>query len=534
MASEYGIQFKRSNIATTIPSPEALLEGEISINLQDKKLFTKDADGNIINIGFDYDMYLGSNNYVKENGGPISGVLTYINGAEDNIATGSNLNLAHKGYVDNSISSALSTIDYGAFIVRTGDTMQGNLDLLGQANTGNSATTFDFVDNTYIRRDGGKTITGNLNLLVTPNSDNHIINRIYADNRYIRSTGGLATGDYTFSNGTVKITGTTDLASTTTKKLTVNGVAQFNGDVNVGSTSSAKNTKLFGSSQIGRVVSDTHIIIGTMNFTNSSIVGVNELKITGGLDVGGNVSIGTTSANTVTVTGSVSVTNNISFSNSSQFNIGSTGLAVKSGSSTSVEFKPYGLRLKNDSSGSAANPGGLRYNPTSGTVQYYDGSRWRNVGTPGSPLGTVYMFPINAPIPAGYEVLDGHAITTASHPKLYAWLVAYSGGKFGGRLPDWRGRFVRGYGGNSGNYFEDQGDAIRNITGSIDTGIHKSGDPTGAFTSVKNRSSESNKYNEGWRMTFDASKVVPTANENRPLNVAVKWFIKATDEFNEL
>ena len=95
--------------------------------------------------------------------------------------------------------------------------------------------------------------------------------------------------------------------------------------------------------------------------------------------------------------------------------------------------------------------------------------------------------------------------------------------------PDYRGVFLRGLGGNSASLGELQGDAIRNITGS--TGIFTSqGWPTSSgalFTKASGDGDNGGRSNEGHIIYFDASRVVPTAEENRPINKAIRYFIKA-------
>jgi hypothetical protein len=50
---------------------------------------------------------------------------------------------------------------------------------------------------------------------------------------------------------------------------------------------------------------------------------------------------------------------------------------------------------------------------------------------------------------------------------------------------------------------------------------------TGVFSgSYKNRSREATDNSNGWNLNFDASRVVPTANENRPVNYAADYYIK--------
>lgn len=52
MATIKQIQFKRSNVAGKRPLPVDIAEGELAINIKDSTLFTKNADGQIIDLGF--------------------------------------------------------------------------------------------------------------------------------------------------------------------------------------------------------------------------------------------------------------------------------------------------------------------------------------------------------------------------------------------------------------------------------------------------------------------------------------------------
>jgi hypothetical protein len=109
--------------------------------------------------------------------------------------------------------------------------------------------------------------------------------------------------------------------------------------------------------------------------------------------------------------------------------------------------------------------------------------------------------------------------------------------------PDARGQFLRGKnnGRADGNQDPDgerslgnfQTDAIRNITGNVgDFGvaIGAGNGPNGAFQS-KNLTTSfiggSGSGNQG--ADFNASRVVPTAADNRPKNIAVNIFIKIND-----
>ncbi|WP_306291879.1 hypothetical protein, partial [Rodentibacter rarus] len=78
-----------------------------------------------------------------------------------------------------------------------------------------------------------------------------------------------------------------------------------------------------------------------------------------------------------------------------------------------------------------------------------------------------------------------------------------------------------------------QGDAIRNITGQFNA--YRRTDkshlvmPSGAFVNKQTvNGAMGNGGSDNWAMTigFDASRVVPTAGENRPRNIALLACIK--------
>ena len=147
--------------------------------------------------------------------------------------------------------------------------------------------------------------------------------------------------------------------------------------------------------------------------------------------------------------------------------------------------------------------------------------------TDGLEVGMVVAWTLPSNPSDSYLECNGQSIDSTKYPKLYALMH---------NTPDYRGVFLRGLGGNSASLGVTQGDAIRNITGtmggsnSIDVGLWDYG--TGVFyqfnqgrNSVANGRSWYSYVSQG--MGFDASRVVPTAEENRPVNKAVRYFIKA-------
>lgn len=131
-----------------------------------------------------------------------------------------------------------------------------------------------------------------------------------------------------------------------------------------------------------------------------------------------------------------------------------------------------------------------------------------------------------------YLECNGQSVDNSKYPKLYALMH---------NVPDYRGVFLRGLGGNSATLGELQGDAIRNITGTISITSPNNRDfqlfgeettSSGALGlnnyTYRRMSSDSDRSgNTPSAFSFDASRVVPTASENRPINKAIRYFIKA-------
>lgn len=142
-------------------------------------------------------------------------------------------------------------------------------------------------------------------------------------------------------------------------------------------------------------------------------------------------------------------------------------------------------------------------------------------------------------IPAGYLLCNGAAVSRTDYAALFAAIgTIYGEGDESTtfNVPDFRGKFLRGYlDGTSAALGTAQGDAIRNLTAG--SSMFLSG-ATGAFsdygTGMLRLSSTSwvEALSTGetriFSMSFslDASREVPTAAENRPVNYAVNFIIK--------
>lgn len=144
--------------------------------------------------------------------------------------------------------------------------------------------------------------------------------------------------------------------------------------------------------------------------------------------------------------------------------------------------------------------------------------------------------------PPGTLACDGSEISREAYKELFQVLGTKAGAGDGVstfNLPDMRGVFVRGTGGSAAALGTTQGDAIRNITGSFAEILYQHG--TGGISGPSclqcfytNDNAHSNKQGTSYEtllsdtgdfIGFDASRVVPTAAENRPVNVALLWCI---------
>lgn len=147
--------------------------------------------------------------------------------------------------------------------------------------------------------------------------------------------------------------------------------------------------------------------------------------------------------------------------------------------------------------------------------------------------------------PPGTLACDGSEISRAAYDELFAVLGTKAGAGNGSttfNLPDLRGQFVRGTGGNAAELGAEQNDAIRNIEGIITA--YESWGTNGVLNPVLDSAYTSNVFEKiasgtnrravlndlgdpasNYGLHFDASRAVPTAAENRPVNVALLWCI---------
>ncbi|MBA0162121.1 tail fiber protein [Pectobacterium versatile] len=141
--------------------------------------------------------------------------------------------------------------------------------------------------------------------------------------------------------------------------------------------------------------------------------------------------------------------------------------------------------------------------------------------------GIPLPFP-TAVAPSGWLKCNGQTFDKILYPVLASRYPS-------GVLPDLRGEFVRGWDDDRSvdagrALMSSQSDAIRNITGSgaMTTGAYP-GVFSGAFThsAIDVTQITANTFTSQNGFAFDASRVVPTASENRPRNIAFNYIVRA-------
>ena len=160
------------------------------------------------------------------------------------------------------------------------------------------------------------------------------------------------------------------------------------------------------------------------------------------------------------------------------------------------------------------------------------------------PVGVPVPWPLETP-PTGWLKCNGAAFSSEKYPKL---AKAYPTNK----LPDLRGEFIRGWDDGRGvdagrTILSAQGDAVRNIYGefkTVNTENYSIWESVGSFKGavVPLAPSTNNSYFSFTRsmvtertdgavypkvIGLDASRIVPTANENRPRNIAFNYIVRA-------
>lgn len=216
--------------------------------------------------------------------------------------------------------------------------------------------------------------------------------------------------------------------------------------------------------------------------------------------------------------------------------------------------------------------GMFRYNTDSNQFEGYQNGSWGTIGG-GSAIFSVDWWPgARAAVPAGYVVADGQTLSRTAFPTAWTGIAAANvpvvadalwisdptrrgcfsqgDGTTTFRVPDYNGKFSgslgavfqRGDGGlSSGTIGTIQTDALQNITGPLSSrsgggslGPLLGGGAGSPFTTTSLATGAAGVPTvpatganaNADITTFDASRVVRTATETRPLNVTGVWIIK--------
>lgn len=158
-----------------------------------------------------------------------------------------------------------------------------------------------------------------------------------------------------------------------------------------------------------------------------------------------------------------------------------------------------------------------------------------------TPVGTIAYFGRSGTI-AGWLALDGKQYLRSQYPEFVANCPnLYTNGSSAEyfKILDCRGYFLRSLDGGRGVDSQPsramasiQNDAIRNITatgGFFERYDATAGQLQGAFyldKSKNNNLGSNDSDRDNWALGFDASRVVPTAGENRVKNMAFPLYVK--------
>ncbi len=173
-------------------------------------------------------------------------------------------------------------------------------------------------------------------------------------------------------------------------------------------------------------------------------------------------------------------------------------------------------------------------------------------GSGGVPVGTIIAWPVatNPEDMGNWLECNGQSISQSVYPELFALV--------GSKIPDFRGLFLRGYG--SQNYAQQngsnvgvtntthtsgalgyiQGDAMRVVWGTMGNHPLKVGSKRNLDSNLELRSgalyrehtwgqsyTDASGRDVGVSFGFNSSRITPTAQEVRPVNMAVRYLVRA-------
>lgn len=147
------------------------------------------------------------------------------------------------------------------------------------------------------------------------------------------------------------------------------------------------------------------------------------------------------------------------------------------------------------------------------------------------PVGALIMGPVNTM--AGFLLCNGQAVSRTDYAALYNVIgtaFGFGDGSTTFNVPDYRGCFLRGLGGDSAaDMYTKQAMGLPNITGNVISQEDGRTRVSGAFYRSGGSSDRPSYASNGGIVSMDASRsnsVYGAANEVRPVNFAINYFIK--------
>ena len=237
MASK--ILLKKSTTASAVPTTSDVDVGEVAVNTEDKRLFTQDNGGSVVELGTTPSSVAVTGNATVGGTLGVTGTTT-LGTANITTATVSSAlsvptptqdaHAASKGYVDTEVSSAVATVI---------DSSPAALDTLNElaaalGDDPNFSATITTSIGTKLPKDGSEAMSGNLDLgtnkvvnVVDPTSAQDAATKTYvdtADATKLNLSGGTMTGDITMGANSVTSTATPSTDDELTRKGYVDSI----------------------------------------------------------------------------------------------------------------------------------------------------------------------------------------------------------------------------------------------------------------------------------------------------------------------
>lgn len=152
------------------------------------------------------------------------------------------------------------------------------------------------------------------------------------------------------------------------------------------------------------------------------------------------------------------------------------------------------------------------------------------------PIGTITPSVKTANY-GNWLLCNGQAVSRTTYADLFALIGVNFGAGDGTttfNVPDYRGKFLRGLGGDAAeDIYTTQAEGLPNITGSFGIDNTHTSSSGAFYYGTPRQTSLSSSSSNGYTEYFDASRsnaIYGASNHVTPVNQAVNWFIKAKGE----